>query len=84
MKCHNLYVKASGVSVNNKLINFKLAVLGWKRQNCRFRNYGRRSIFYLSPCGRRCRNMDEVHRCVALLHNSFIFNYEVTIYSVLA
>ena len=48
-------------SIIKCIISFYKA-LGWKREMVRFRNYGRRCVYYVSPCGRRFRNMGEVHR----------------------
>ena len=32
-------------------------ILGWKRQLTKHKNMGKRSIYYVSPCGRRLRNL---------------------------
>ena len=39
---------------------------GWSREITKRRLGGRRSIVYRGPCGRRMRNMDEVHRYLRL------------------
>ena len=51
--------------------SYYLIALGWKREICRFRNYGRRCVYYVSPCGRRLRDFGEVHRCVELIKMYF-------------
>lgn len=37
-------------------------IRGWSREITKQRNGGRRNVVYRAPCGRRMRNMDEVHR----------------------
>jgi len=39
---------------------------GWSREVTKQRHGGRRNIVYRGPCGRRMRNMDEVHRYLRL------------------
>ena len=36
--------------------------LGWERQISRHKLAGRRKVFYLAPCGKRLRSLEEVHR----------------------
>ena len=36
--------------------------LGWKREMVMHKEYGHRKIYYVAPCGRRLRNLKEVHR----------------------
>lgn len=49
------------VSKEEKLKNFNPilipVILGWKRQLTKHKNMGKRSIYYVSPCGRRLRNL---------------------------
>ena len=49
------------VSKEEKLKNFNPilipVILGWKRQCTKHKNMGKRSIYYVSPCGRRLRNL---------------------------
>ena len=48
-------------SNNEKLKNFNPLlipiILGWRRQLTKHKNMGKRSIYYVSPCGRRLRNL---------------------------
>ncbi len=32
-------------------------LLGWTRQMTKHKNFGKRSVYYVAPCGRRLRNM---------------------------
>ena len=32
-------------------------ILGWKRELTKHKNMGKRSIYYVAPCGRRLRNL---------------------------
>ena len=54
-------------------------ILGWKRLLTKYKNLGRRSIHYVSPCGRRLRNLEEVHRYLRVTHSTLeidFFNFE--------
>ena len=54
-------------------------ILGWKRQVSKHRNFGKRSVYYISPCGRRLRNLEEVHRYLRVTSSTLeidFFNYE--------
>jgi histone-lysine N-methyltransferase SETDB1 len=45
----------------------------------RFNNYGRRQVFYTAPCGRRLKNMSEVHTYLRLIHSKLevdFFNFD--------
>jgi len=37
-------------------------MLGWQRQCTKHKNQGKRTIFYVAPCGRRLRSLAEVHK----------------------
>jgi histone-lysine N-methyltransferase SETDB1 len=37
-------------------------ILGWQRQLSKHKNHGRRTVFYVAPCGRRLRNLEETLR----------------------
>ena len=53
--------------------------LGWRRLVAKFCNNGRRQIFYVAPCGRRLRNMDEVHRYLRVVRSNLevdFFNFD--------
>jgi len=71
------------VSKEEKLKNFNPilipVILGWKRQCTKHKNMGKRSIYYVSPCGRRLRNLEEVHRYLRVTHSTLeidFFNFE--------
>ena len=38
-------------------------ILGWKRQITKHRNAGKRSVYYIGPCGRRLRNLVSSTQC---------------------
>jgi len=70
-------------SNNEKLKNFNPLlipiILGWRRQLTKHKNMGKRSIYYVSPCGRRLRNLEEVHRFLRVTHSTLeidFFNFE--------
>lgn len=56
-----MYDEEKQVTKDEKLKNFNPilipVILGWKRQITKHRNFGKRSVYYVSPCGRRLRNM---------------------------
>ena len=58
-------------------------ILGWNRQITKHKNFGKRSIYYVSPCGRRLRNLAEVHRYLRVTHSNLeidFFNFEWYVY----
>lgn len=53
--------------------------LGWQRQIAKFNNNGRRQVFYIAPCGRRLRSLEEVHRYLRVTKSNLeidFFNFE--------
>ncbi len=54
-------------------------LLGWERQLTKHKCQGRRTVFYAAPCGRRLRNLDEVHRYLKMTESNLeidFFNFE--------
>ena len=54
-------------------------ILGWKRQLTKHMNQGRRTIFYVAPCGRRLRNLEEIHLYLRVTNSKLeidFFNFE--------
>ena len=52
---------------------------GWKRQVTKQRGGQKRSVFYVAPCGRRLRNLEETHRYLRVTGSNLeidFFNYE--------
>ena len=65
----------------HKLFNVLLIpiLLGWERVLSKHRTGGRRRVFYIAPCGRRCRNLDEVHRYLRITSSELeidFFNFD--------
>ena len=65
----------------HKLFNVLLIpiLLGWERVLSKHRTGGRRRVFYIAPCGRRCRSLDEVHRYLRMTSSELeidFFNYD--------
>ena len=65
----------------HKLFNVLLIpiLLGWERVLSKHRTGGRRRVFYIAPCGRRCRNLDEVHRYLRITASDLeidFFNFD--------
>ena len=78
-----IYDEEKQVTKDEKLKHFSPLlipiILGWKRLLTRHKNLGRRSIHYVSPCGRRLRNLEEVHRYLRVTHSTMeidFFNFE--------
>ena len=69
--------KESELKGNNPLLI--PIMLGWERQVSKHKQGGRRKVFYLAPCGRRLRTLEEVHRYLrttsSLLEIDF-FNFD--------
>jgi histone-lysine N-methyltransferase SETDB1 len=48
-------------------------------QVVKFNNYSRRHVYYIAPCGRRLRNMDEIHKYLRVTQSALeidFFNLE--------
>jgi len=65
----------------HKLINPLLIpmVLGWERQVSKHKLGGRRKVFYVAPCGRRLRSLDDVHRYLRTTQSAMeidFFNFD--------
>eukprot|EP00092_Neocalanus_flemingeri_P039054 GFUD01042514.1.p1 GENE.GFUD01042514.1~~GFUD01042514.1.p1 ORF type:complete len:1002 (-),score=358.73 GFUD01042514.1:84-3089(-) len=41
-------------------------LVGWDRQITKHANGGRRRVFYVAPCGRRLRSLEEIHKYISL------------------
>ena len=59
--------------------------LGWSRQLTKHKNQGCRIIFYIAPCGRRLRSMEELHTYLRVTSNLleidfFTFEWWVRVY----
>eukprot|EP00095_Tigriopus_kingsejongensis_P009519 snap_masked-scaffold561_size136864-processed-gene-0.7 protein:Tk09519 transcript:snap_masked-scaffold561_size136864-processed-gene-0.7-mRNA-1 annotation:"histone-lysine n-" len=61
-KCLGTNAKYQYEEKQHKIYNPLLipVILGWQRQLTKHKNSGRRTIFYVAPCGRRLRNLEEV------------------------
>ena len=78
-----IYDEDKQVTKDEKLKHFSPLlipiILGWKRLLTKHKNLGRRSIHYVAPCGRRLRNLEEVHRYLRVTHSTLeidFFNFE--------
>ncbi|TRY76583.1 hypothetical protein TCAL_09221 [Tigriopus californicus] len=61
-------------------------LLGWRRLLTKHRNHGRRTIFYLAPCGRRIRTLEEILKYLRITGSLleidlFTFDWWVHIYN---
>jgi histone-lysine N-methyltransferase SETDB1 len=78
-----LYDENKIITKDEKLKHFNPllvpVILGWKRQITKHKNFGKRSVYYVSPCGRRLRNLEEIHRYLRVTHSTLeidFFNFE--------
>ena len=54
-------------------------LLGWDRQIVRYKNGNKRWVFYVAPCGRRLRNLNEVQKYLTVTRSDLgidFFNYD--------
>lgn len=61
-------------------------ILGWRRLLTKHRNHGRRTIFYLAPCGRRIRTLEEILKYLRITEclleiDFFTFDWWVHVYN---
>ncbi|XP_046453809.1 histone-lysine N-methyltransferase SETDB1-like isoform X2 [Daphnia pulex] len=64
-KCIEEFPYADGDNKNLNPLSIPM-LCGWSREVAKQRHGERLSIIYRAPCGRRMRNMDEVHRYIRL------------------
>ena len=71
------------IKKDEKLKNFSPLlipiILGWKRQITKRQNMGKRSVYYVAPCGRRLRNIKEVFLYLRVTHSALeidFFNFD--------
>uniref|UniRef100_A0A0K2T695 Histone-lysine N-methyltransferase eggless n=1 Tax=Lepeophtheirus salmonis TaxID=72036 RepID=A0A0K2T695_LEPSM len=70
---------------NNNVLIIPI-ILGWERQLTKHKNLGCRKIFYIAPCGRRLRNMDELHTYLSTTKSTleldfFTYDWWVHVYN---
>ena len=69
-------MQADGATINPLLLPI---MHGWKRQLTKHRMAQKRTVFYVAPCGRRLRNLEETHRYLRMVGSKLeidFFNYE--------